>query len=185
MKKYMNTQESNNIAVKNIKRVIVRVMATLFLTGFICLNSAYSQNFRIVKSGPSVSNPGETITYVIAIRNSGVAVSDAVITDHLPSGNLYTYVNSKPAGDYNAEKNTIKWDKNNNPDLVNFANGEIYLIVTVKAGADVSGNFVVPDKISKLTTYTTIESQHLNASVDGNMITTNIPKAGGAILPVE
>jgi uncharacterized repeat protein (TIGR01451 family) len=138
-----------------------------------------------VQSGPAVSNPGETITYVVAIRNSGNTVTDAVVTTHLPSGNLYTYETSKPLGMYDAASNTVKWDKTNNTDLVSFANGEIYVTVTIKIGANVSGEFRVPDMLSKLKSHTTLECSQLKAAISGNEINTDVPKAGGAVLPVE
>jgi uncharacterized repeat protein (TIGR01451 family) len=184
----MSVQSSCVNRVNNSKRVLSGIYKTFFVAiilVLICSIGASSQNFKIVKSGPVVSNPGETITYIISVRNAGKPVSDAVITDYLPESNLYTYLSSKPAGLYNAESNTIKWDKTNNPDLESFANSEIYIAVTIKTGTNDSGEYKVPYLLTKLKSHTTIESEHLNILINGNEINTDVPKAGGAVLPVE
>ncbi len=179
-KSYIKRDESS----KKVHLVYIRSFFVTIIFVLIC-SIGFSQNFKIVQSGPSVSNPGETITYIIAVNNTGVTVSDAVIKAHLSSSGLYTYISSKPTGEYNAEKNTIKWDKTNNPELTSFANGEIYLTVTIRVGANVSGEYKVPDVLSKLKLFTTLESNQLNLLINGNEIITDIPKAGGAVLPVE
>jgi uncharacterized repeat protein (TIGR01451 family) len=188
MKIYMKNQESHLNKVKTSNRILLKSFATFFFSIILVLlsiSSSYSQHFRIVQSGPSVSNPGDVITYVIAVKNSGNTLSDAIITTQLPSANLYTYISSKPSGVYNEENNTVKWDKTNNPELTSFANGEIYVTVTIKIGTKVSGEYKVPDILTKLLSYTTLESDHLKTLIKGNEIIIDVPKAGGAVLPVE
>jgi uncharacterized repeat protein (TIGR01451 family) len=178
--KPISQSHSGSVIYKTFRNILFTIAVIAFLT-----SSALAQNFRIVKSGPSVANPGDIITYVVAIKNNGNTISDLVITDHLPSNSLCTYLKSTPAGVYDSKSNTITWDKTNNPDMTSFANKEIFLVVSIRVGILNSGKYAVPEKLTKLRSHTILNSSFIRNTVESNTIETIIPIDGGAKLPVE
>jgi uncharacterized repeat protein (TIGR01451 family) len=152
---------------------------------FIIVSISNAQEFKIVKSGPSVANPGDIITYIIAVKSDGTIAQEVLITDYLPSDNTMTYVSSSPSGNYNKETNTITWDKNNFPEIANLGTDELYLKVSVRAGVIKSGKYSVPENLSILTSYAVISGEKSSHVIKSNIVKTDVPRSGGAVLPVE
>lgn len=181
MKKVLNT--SFFFSLKNANLLLI---FAIFFMGFSLVNTANAQNYDLVKSGPKVANPGDTIKYIIAVKVNGTNTSDLIITDYLPSGNQATYISSSPAGTYNEKANTLQWNKFNNNDLNNFSNKEIYLVVKVVAGKiSNNGGFKVTEPVTRLETHAALTGLSTDQTVKSNVVVTEIPSAGGAVLPVE
>jgi extracellular elastinolytic metalloproteinase len=62
----------------------------------------------LVKLGPPVAAPGDTVEYTISVTNHGDVDDDCEIDDLLPDD--LTYVSSSGAGVYDAATRTVTWD---------------------------------------------------------------------------
>ncbi len=182
----LKKQGNNRKSIKriNLNKRFILIYLIISLT-FIIVNTSIAQDIKIVQSGPSVANPGDIITYIIAVKSDGNAASEISITDYLPSWNSMTYISSSPSGNYDKERNTITWDKSNFPEILNLGKDELYLKVLVRAGILEKGNYSVPEKLSKLSSYSVINGEKANQTIKSNIVITEVPLTGGAVLPVE
>lgn len=163
---------------------VIVLMIALLLSSSAQVN--YAQSFRVVKSGPSFANPGDTIEYTIAVKNYSKISAGVEIIDFLPSSSVSTYVSSIPEGKYNASLNTIEWNSKNNPEMVNFAGKEIYFTVYVIAGvAAPGGKYVVPESLTVLSTYSAVRGDEPGKEEKSNIVITKVPLEGNAVLPLE
>ena len=75
--------------------------------------AAATVSFQIIKSQtyPTPSKPGDQVTYTITyINTSANTTTNVVITDNLPSVNVFTYVSSDHSGTYNSGSQSVTWN---------------------------------------------------------------------------
>ncbi|HAH22728.1 MAG TPA: hypothetical protein DCL77_03010, partial [Prolixibacteraceae bacterium] len=160
------------------KSTFLPLLVGLFLLSF---EFTYGANLTLRKSGPSIANPGDLITYTITYSNTvSTLENNVVITDYLPDTSNCSYYSSFPAGVYNSGLNTITWNSTQIPGLANLdaGSGENIIQVTFRVGKLGTGTnqsaegYYLNGSPATLSSYAEIQSNQTSASILSNTIST-------------
>ncbi|HTP06610.1 MAG TPA: lamin tail domain-containing protein, partial [Anaerolineae bacterium] len=102
--------------------------------------SAPEPNLGLAKSGPTLANAGDAITYTISLSNTGLGTATgSILTDTLPTEVAFvTYTSSLPANFTQPAAQTLVWDLG---DVASDASGTITVYGTISPSASGGSTF--------------------------------------------